>query len=105
MVLKRCSRSRDRAAPPRGRAVRVLRTGFAIACVLWFARAAAIAPDIIRDLASDDGDARDLTLLEAWRNGNARHDATDRVLLVDGDAAVDAASGVAVTPVPTDLEE
>jgi urea transport system permease protein len=119
MALKRCDRSRDRAAPSRGRAVHVLRNAFATACLLWFGQAAAIAPEIVRDLAGDDGDARDkaitalvaggdpraLTLLEAWRNGNARRDASERVLLVDGDAAVDAATGAAVTPVPTDLDE
>ncbi len=119
MVLKRCNRSRDRAVPPRGRAVRVLRNGFAVACVLWLGQAAAIAPEVVRDLAGDDGDARDKaiatlvaagdprapTLLEAWRSGNARRDANEHVLLVDGDAAVDAATGAAVTPVPTDLDE
>jgi len=119
MVPKRCSRGRDRAAPSRGRAARVLRRAFATACLLWLSQAAAIAPEIVRDLASDDGDARDkaittlvvggdpraLTLLEAWRSGNARRDASERVLLVDGDAAVDAATGAAVTPVPADLDE
>ena len=119
MVLKRCDRSRDRAAPSGGRAARVLRNAFAVACVLWLGQAAAIAPEIIRDLASDDGDARDkaittlvasgdpraLTLLEAWRNGGAHRDASERVLLVDGDTAVDAATGAAVTPVPADLDE
>jgi urea transport system permease protein len=96
----------------------VLRGAFALA---WLVAgpAHAISPEALRDLAGDDGDARDhaitalvagadpraLPVLEAWRNGNARRDAAGRVLLVDGDTAVDAATGAPVVPAPADLDE
>jgi len=79
----------------------------------------AIAPQIIHDLAFGEGDARDnaiaalvasgdpraLPLLDAWRNGAVRTQGTDRVLLVNGDAAIDAFTGAAVVSVPSDLDE
>jgi urea transport system permease protein len=119
MVLTLCSSRAGRATSLRGCAARALRGALAFAFLLWFAPATAIAPETIRDLAGDDGDTRDkaitalvasgdpraLPLLEAWRNGNARRDASGRVLLVDGDAAVDAATGATGTPVPAELDE
>ena len=119
MVLTRCSNGTGRAASRERCAARVLRGAFAFAFLLWFGNAIAIAPETVRDLAGDDGDARDkaiatlvasgdpraLPLLEAWRNGNARRDASGRVLLVDGDATVDASTGAAVAPAPPDLDE
>ena len=119
MVLTRCSNGTGRAASRERCAARVLRGAFAFAFLLWFGTAIAIAPETVRDLAGDDGDARDkaiatlvasgdpraLPLLEAWRNGNARRDASGRVLLVDGDATVDASTGAAVAPAPPDLDE
>ena len=80
---------------------------------------AAITADMVRDLAQGDGDIRDkaiallvasgdsraLALLDSWRNGAARLDSTGRVLLIDGDTAVDAVTGATVAPVPPDLDE
>jgi urea transport system permease protein len=97
----------------------VFRLAPLIACACWAGSATALAPEIVRDLAFGDGDVRDkaiaalvasgdaraLPVLEAWRDGAARRDSSERVLLVDGDAAIDAASGAAVTPVPSDLDE
>jgi urea transport system permease protein len=91
----------------------------AVVCACWVARATAMAPEIVRDLATGDGDAKDraivalvvsgdaraMPLLEAWRNGDARRDSAGRVLLVAGDALVDAVTGAAVAPAPADLEE
>jgi len=82
--------------------------------------AMAIAPEIIRDLAFGDGDVRDaaiaalvasgdaraLPVLEAWRGGAARRDsAGERVLLVDGDRLVDAATGAPIATSPPDVDE
>jgi len=90
---------------------------FVITC--FASHAAAMAPQIIHDLAFGDGDVRDaaiaavvesgdpraLAVLEAWRDGAARRDpATARVLLVDGERWVDAATGAAITDAP-DAEE
>jgi urea transport system permease protein len=97
----------------------LLRVALTIVCTCWVARATAIAPEIVQGLAFGDGDVKDnaiaalvvsgdaraLPLLEAWRNGAARLDAAKRVMLVDGDAAIDAVTGAAVAPVPSDLEE
>ena len=105
------------AAKVRFRAAR--RWALALLCACWTVPAVAIAPQIVRDLAFGDGDAKDkaiaalvaggdaraLPLLEAWRSGAARAQGTERVLLVDGDRATDAASGAAVAPVPSDLED
>src|SRR6185437_9454987 len=51
------------------------------------------------------GDPHALPLLDAWRNGAARTQGTDRVLLVNGDSAIDAFTGAAVVSVPSDLDE
>jgi len=92
-------------------------------CILVFALfvapAFAIAPALLHDLAFGDGDARDaaigailasgdpraLSVLEAWRDGRARHDANQRLFLVVNDGWLDAATGAAVSPAPTDAEE
>jgi len=91
---------------------------FVITC--FASHAAAMAPQIIHDLAFGDGDVRDaaiaavvesgdpraLAVLEAWRDGAARRDsATERVLLVDGERWVDAATGAAITDAAADAEE
>ena len=79
----------------------------------------AIAPKIVHDLAFGDGDARDraiavlvasgdaraLPLLEAWRGGAAHVDASERVVLVEGDAARDALTGAAIAPFPSNIED
>ena len=97
----------------------VMRMALAAACVLWTAQALAIDPQVVHDLAYGEGDAKDkaiaaliasgdaraLPLLDAWRNGDARTEGTDRVLLMTGESAVDAVTGAAVAPVPADVEE
>ncbi|HSD00076.1 MAG TPA: urea ABC transporter permease subunit UrtB [Casimicrobiaceae bacterium] len=92
----------------------------ALALVCCSSYAMAIAPEIIRDLAFGDGDVRDaaiaalvasgdaraLPVLEAWRGGGARRDAaSERVLLVDGDRLVDAATGAPMATSPPDVDE
>ena len=64
------------AAQPRESAarLRVLRGAFAFAFLLWFGTAIAIAPETVRDLAGDDGDARDkaiATLVASRRSAGA----------------------------------
>jgi urea transport system permease protein len=90
-----------------------------VACACWAASALAIAPEIVHELATGDGDTKDraiaalvasgdaraMTLLEAWRNGNVRSDAHGRVMIVDGDVAVDAATGSPFASPPADSEE
>jgi urea transport system permease protein len=97
----------------------VLRAAFALCCASFVGRAMAIAPEIVRELAFGDGDARDraiaavlasgdaraLPLLDAWRNGDVRTHGTERVLIITGDTATDAATGAAVAPVPPDLDD
>ena len=99
--------------------IRVGLEAAALALLMLATSAAAIEPSVLADLAGDDGDARDkaiaslvsggdpraLPLLEGWRKGNARHDAAGHMYVMDGDAAVDAATGAAVTPVPADLDD
>ena len=115
------TRSRPRSDGNRveviGSTIRNVRKVAALALLLLATRAAAVEPSLHAALAGDDGDARDkaiaalsssgdpraLPILEAWRNGNARHDANGRMFIVDGDAAVDAATGSAATPMPADL--
>ena len=94
------------------------RLAAAVALLTLVTNAAAIAPQIVHALAFGEGEAKDraiavlvasgdaraLPLLDAWRSGAART-AGERVLLVDGDAAVDAATGTRVAPPPPDLEE
>ena len=95
------------------------RVVLALGLTAWSSSAMALAPELVRDLAFGEGDVRDaaigaivasgdpraLSLLEAWRNGAARHDAGERVLLVDGEKWIDAATGAAVSPAPADAEE
>ena len=87
----------------------------ALAALAMTARAGAMDPALVHDLAFGDGDVKDkaivaltlggdaraLALLVAWSDGAARTRA-ERVLLVDGDKAVDAVTGEPVSPVPTD---
>ena len=95
------------------------RMAAAVALLTLATRAAAIAPSIVHDLAFGDGDEKDraiaalvasgdpqtLALLAAWRDGSARTDGTRRVLIVDGDNVVDAASGAKVSTLPSSLDE
>jgi urea transport system permease protein len=97
----------------------LLCTAFAALAACALAQAAALAPRSMQELAFGDGDARDkaiaavvasgdpraLRLLEAFRNGAARASPDGRVILVDGDAAVDAATGAAISPMPADLDD
>ena len=104
------------AAAARAAAARAV---LALACACSPGIAAAIAPAIIENLASDDGDVRDkaiaalvaggdaraLPVLEAWRGGAARREPSGRVLLADGDRMIDAASGATVMPTPSNVED
>jgi urea transport system permease protein len=96
-----------------------LRIALAMLCACCTGPATALAPETIEALASDDGDVRDraiamlvasgdaraLRVLEAWRDGAARRDASGRILLADGDAMIDAATGGSVIPAPTNVED
>ena len=91
----------------------------AIACIGFSMQALAIDPQLIHDLAYGEGDIRDaavagmvasgdpraLPVLEAWRDGAARRDGAEKVLLVDGDRTIDAATGTPVAGVSSALEE
>jgi len=99
--------------------MRVWRMAAAVALLMLATRAAAVAPSLVHELAFGDGDAkvqaiaalvasgdpRALELLAAWRDGAARSGVDQRVLIVDGDNAVDAASGAKVSPLPPSLDE
>ena len=97
----------------------VIRLALALAVGAWTAQALAIDPQVVHDLAYGEGDAKDhaiaaliasgdaraLSLLDAWRNGDARTQGSDRVLLMTGARATDAITGTAVDPVPADVDE
>jgi urea transport system permease protein len=119
---RRCRRLHSKGAPVNSFAllrIAAARIALVLVCACAPGLATAIAPEIVRDLASDDGDVRDqaiaalvaggdvraLPVLEAWRDGAARRDPSGRVLLADGERMVDAATGAAVTPTPSSVED
>jgi urea transport system permease protein len=91
---------------------------FAAACFLSCAFAAT-PQELIRDVALGDGDAKvtairalgssgdpaALPLLQALLDGDVHTRDDKDVLLVTGDRAIDLATGAAVTPIPTNLDD
>src|SRR4051812_29547902 len=99
---------------------------FRLACLLFAflahavsAMAAAVAPEIVRDLAFGEGDvrakaiaaiggggdARAQSLLQALLDGDVKTVGEARVLLVKGDEATDLLTGATVKPLPDNLED
>ncbi|HTP47257.1 MAG TPA: urea ABC transporter permease subunit UrtB [Casimicrobiaceae bacterium] len=90
-----------------------------LALAMTASAAAAIDPQLVRDLAfgeSDDkikaigavisgGDADALPLLQALLDGNIQTVGTDQVLLVKDDAATDLLTGKAVSPLPENRDD
>ena len=86
----------------------------ALAMAMSATLAWALPADVVKELAFGDGDARGkaigalvaggdaaaLPLLQALMDGDVQTVGEDRVLIVKGDAAVDAVTGAAVTPLP-----
>ena len=91
----------------------------ALAMAMSATLAWALPADVVKELAFGDGDARGkaigalvaggdaaaLPLLQALMAGDVQTVGEDRVLIVKGDAAVDAATGAAVTPLPDSRDD
>ena len=91
----------------------------ALAMAMAATLAWALPADVVKELAFGDGDARGkaigalvaggdaaaLPLLQALMDGDVQTVGEDRVLIVKGDAAVDAVTGAAVTPLPDSRDD
>jgi urea transport system permease protein len=91
-----------------------LARGCALLLLVLAGHAAALSPELVQQIGFGDGDAKAkavgalgasgdpaaLVLLQALLDGELQTAGADRVLIVKGDAATDAATGAAVAPLP-----
>ena len=99
--------------------VRAARWLAALALVVAASGARALPPDVVKNLALGDGDARAaaiatlvasgdkdaLPMLQALADGEVQTVGDNQVLIVKGDRAVDAVTGAVVTPLPESRED